>query len=121
MQVRGLFTVACVIAAISAMSGAATAAVDPNTLIGKWRLSKQVVDKDHTTLVCTRSGLVFAPDKFGWLIAGKLTVSPVSSYTVSGGNRIFVHAINEEAFTVIDHDTIQGIELSAQCTYTRIK
>jgi hypothetical protein len=105
-----------------ALSGCGAAnAGGSNVLIGQWHLSRQVVDPDYTGYDCTRSDLAFTANRFSWVVNGKLTVEPVSSYSPLGNNRVMVNMVREEAFTVDDNNTIEVIEGMAKCIYTRTK
>jgi hypothetical protein len=90
-----------------------------NALLGSWTLSGQKVDPDHEGMTCLRTSMTFAPDMFTYVQAGKTEAHPVSGYTPVENNRVMVHAIPEESFTVVDQNTIKGIEMAAECTYTR--
>jgi hypothetical protein len=100
-------------------TGSAGASGSPgDVILGTWNLSGQKLDPDHTTMTCGRTQLTFAPGMFTYVRDGKTESAPVSSYELTGG-RVHVNAVNDEYFTLVDHNTIQGIEMMAQCTYTR--
>lgn len=91
-----------------------------SALIGQWTLSQQIVDPQHEGFVCTRTALTFAPNSWSYVQDGKVNQFPVSGYDMTSGKSVIVHTLpSEESFTVIENNTISGIELTTKCVYTR--
>jgi len=109
------------IAAVAIATSVAAASGATNVLIGQWVLKQQVINPDYGTYICDRKGLLFTPDKFGYDVRGHWWGLPVSSYDQSNPKHIFLRSTRDEAFTVVDHNTIQQVVGPTTCIYTRLR
>jgi len=96
------------------------AADEPNILLGQWHLTGSTVDPNHPGFTCTRTDLAFAPDRFGFVVDGKLSVFAVLGYSVKG-DQVEVMSGGVDAYQVIDHNTIEFTKLTVKCIYTRTR
>ena len=101
------------------LTGSGPAAADEaNILIGHWHLTGSTLDPNHPGFTCTRTDLAFAPDRFGFVVDGKLSVFGVLGYAVKG-DRVEVLSGGVDSYRVIDRNTIEFTTFTVQCTYTR--
>ena len=110
---------AALLAPIVTATGPA-AADEANILLGQWHLTGSTLDPNRPGFTCTRTDLAFAPDRFGFVVDGKLSVFAVLGYAVKEGE-VDVLSGGVDAYTVIDHNTIEFTTFTVRCTYTRTR